>query len=119
MPKKASGSWITVKKEENSDEEEKKQQPPPVKKIDNSWLTKQNTEELDNKLPPAPVPKKTMAPTKSEPSDGGSNAFKNQLEMMLARGPRGAAVTMKPTATKATDWGPGVSKMKPISEEEM
>ena len=40
--------------------------------------------------------------------------------MMLKRGPRGAATTMKPSlvsSSKALDWGPG--RMKPITEEEI
>lgn len=43
------------------------------------------------------MPKRTIQPTKSA-SDGKSDNsdFKNQLEMMLKRGPRGAASTVKP-----------------------
>ena len=64
------------------------------------------------------MPKRTIQPTKSA-SDGKSDNsdFKNQLEMMLKRGPRGAASTVKPQVQKALDWGPG--KMKPITEEEI
>ena len=39
--------------------------------------------------------------------------------MMLSRGPRGAAVTMKPPASKAADGFFGSNKMKPITEEEL
>ena len=62
------------------EEEKKEQQAAPIKKVDTSWMKNVNVENMDKK--------EVKPPPKKIEQDEGANAFKKQLEAMMAKGPR-------------------------------